>query len=108
MPKKATTKRTPRRKFSPARKQQIVDAAAKTSVPAAAKRFKVGGPLIYKWQKQLASTKPAPKAKRRKTRTRSTKLAQYAKTNALETENQQLRNMVVDQLLVIKELQDRA
>ena len=111
MPKKATTKRVPRRKFTPARKQQIVTAASKTSVAAAAKRFKVSDALIYKWKNQLASAKtvPAPKAapaptrKRRKTRTRSTKLVQYAKT-----ENQQLRNMVVDQLLIIKELQHRA
>lgn len=116
MPKKATTKRVPRRKFTPARKQQIVTAASKTSVAAAAKRFKVSDALIYKWKNQLASAKtvpvpktaPAPTRKRRKTRTRSNKLVQYAKTNHLETENQQLRNMVVDQLLIIKELQHRA
>jgi len=106
MPKKATTKRAPRRKFTPARKQQIVDAAAKTSVPAAAKRFKVNSTLIYKWQNQLASqAAPATKPKRRKTRTRSTKRVD---TSRLEAENQALRNMVVDQLLVIKELQHRA
>lgn len=114
MPKKATTKSVPRRKFTPARKQQIVTAASKTSVTAAAKRFKVNDALIYKWKNQLAKATPAAKAppaptrKRRKTRTRSNKLVQYAKTNHLEAENQQLRNMVVDQLLIIKELQHRA
>lgn len=112
MPSKAT-KSVKRRKFTPAQKQKYVAEANRTSATAVAKKYKLSSALIYKWKSQLqVAAKPQPTAKpkkrRRQSRTRSTKLVQFAKTNALETENQQLRNMVVDQLLIIQELQHRA
>ena len=114
MPAKASTKRVKRRKFTPAQKQRYVAEASRTSATAVAKKHKLSSALIYKWKAQLqTAAQPTsvakPKAKkRRKSRTRSTKLVQFAKTNALETENQRLRNMVVDQLLIIQELQHSA
>jgi transposase-like protein len=110
MPKKASTKRVVRRKFTPAQKQRYVAEANRTSAMAVAAKHKLSSALIYKWKAQIETAAPPtskPKA-RRKTRTRSNKLVQYAKTNHLEAENQQLRNMVVDQLLMIQELQHRA
>lgn len=111
MPAKASTKRVKRRKFTPAQKQKYVAEAKRTSATTVAERYKLSSALIYKWKSQLdAAAKPTPAKpkKRRKTRTRSNKLVQYAKTNHLETENQRLRNMVVDQLLIIQELQHHA
>jgi transposase-like protein len=114
MPAKANTTRVKRRKFTPAQKQKYVAEADRTSATAVAKKHKLSSALVYRWKAQLqavAKSTSVPKAKtkrRRKSRTRSTKLVQFAKTNALETENQRLRNMVVDQLLVIQELQHSA
>lgn len=112
MPKKATTKRAPRRKFTPAQKQKYVAEANRTSATAVAKKYKLSTALLYKWKAQQAGAKkPAaakPRKQRRKSRTQSTIRVKIAQTDALETENQRLRNMVVDQLLIIQELQHHA
>jgi hypothetical protein len=111
MPAKASAKRVKRRKFTPAQKQKYLAEANRTSATAVAKKYKLSTALLYKWKaQQTDAKKPAARKPRRKSRTQSTKRkrVQIAKTDALQTENQRLRNMVVDQLLIIQELQHHA
>lgn len=114
MPAKATTKSVKRRKFTPAQKKKYVAEANRTSATAVAKRYKLSTALLYKWKAQQTpglsrgQTVAKPRKRRRKSRTQSTKRVQIAQTDALQAENQRLRNMVVDQLLIIQELQHHA
>ena len=100
-----------RRRWTPEKKAVILKDAEAVGVAAAAKKNKVTESSIYSWRSRAAA-KAAPAAprtrKRRRSRSRTTDVTANVKdahTRKVESENAQLRGLVIDQLLEIKRLQ---